>query len=57
MFGFGFGPALEFGDDTLSEQLAQLNALSTEGIDVPDRALSEDTVLVKGNQFAESSRC
>src|SRR4051794_1238830 len=43
----------EFGDDLLRELLAEFYAPLVEGVDVPDDALHEDTVLVKSDQFAQ----
>ena len=48
--------ALEFRDNALSQHFAQLDAPLVEGIDVPDRALSEDVVLVEGDELAEDFR-
>lgn len=44
----------EIAFDGLGESLAQLNAPLVEGVDVPDDALSEDLVLVGGDEGAES---
>lgn len=40
--------------DGLGERLAQLDAPLVEAVDVPDDALSEDLVLVGGDEGAES---
>src|SRR5262245_4099896 len=45
--------ALELRDDLLREGLAQLHAPLIEGVDAPDRALGEDTVLIERNQLAQ----
>src|SRR5215468_1151764 len=47
---------LELGDDALGQDLAQLDAPLVEGIDLPDRTLSEDVVLVEGDQLAQRRR-
>ena len=49
----GLRRALELGDDALGERLAQLHAPLVERIDLPDRALGEDAVLVERDQLAE----
>ena len=41
--------ALKFGDYPLGQLLAQLNSPLVEGVDVPDRPLSEYVMLVKRN--------
>ena len=48
--------AFELGNDALGERLAQLHAPLVEGIDLPDRALREDAVLVERDQLAERCR-
>ena len=48
--------ALQLGDDPLGQHLAQLHAPLVERIDVPDRALGEDAVLVERDQLAERCR-
>ena len=48
--------ALELRDDTLGQDLAQLDAPLVEGVDLPDRPLGEDTMLIEGHQLAERSR-
>ena len=53
MFEPGLGLALQFGDDALGQDLAQLDAPLVKGIDVPYGALGEDAMLVKRNQFTE----
>src|SRR6185436_2304482 len=45
--------ALELRDDPLGQHLAQLDAPLVEGVDLPDRALGEDAVLVEGDELAE----
>ncbi len=47
------GLALELGDDRLGQRLAELDAPLVEGVDVPDRALSEDAVLIQRHQRPE----
>ena len=46
----------ELGDDLQRQLLAQLDSELIEGVDVPDRALHEDLVLVHGNEHAEDAR-
>src|SRR5947209_20442711 len=53
----GLWLALEFRDDALSQHLAQFDAPLVERIDAPDRALSEDRVLIEGDELAERVRC
>ena len=48
--------ALEFRDNPLGQLLAQLDAPLVERVDVPDRALGKDAVLVEGDEFAEGFR-
>jgi hypothetical protein len=43
-------------DDALGQHLAQFHAPLVEGVDVPDSALSEDVVLIEGNQRAQRPR-
>src|SRR5208282_6578966 len=56
MFEPGLSLALEFGDDALGQDLAQLNTPLVKGIDVPYCPLGEDAVLIKRNQFTEGGR-
>lgn len=56
MLEFGLCLALKFGDDALGEDFAKLHAPLIERINVPYGPLSEDTVLVKSDQFSESGR-
>ncbi len=42
----------EFGHDALRQNLPQLHSPLVEGIDIPDGALDEDAVFVKGNKLA-----
>ena len=49
--------SFELGNDPLGERLAQLDAPLVEGIDLPDRALGKDAVLVERDQLAERGRC
>jgi hypothetical protein len=49
--------ALQFRNDTLRQNLAQLNAPLVEGIDIPDCALGERGVFVERHQFAEGFGC
>src|SRR5262245_40957619 len=48
--------ALEFRNNALGQHLAQLDAPLIEGVDMPNRALSEDVVFVKSVEFAEDFR-
>ena len=47
---------LELRGDLARERLAELDAPLVERVDVPDRALREDAVLVEGDQAAERER-
>src|SRR4029077_10198986 len=46
--------ALEFRDNSLCQLLAQLDTPLVERVDVPNRTLCKDTVLVEGDEFTES---
>ena len=48
--------AFELRNDPLRQHLAELHAPLVEGIDMPDRALGEDEVLVKRDQLAQRRR-
>src|SRR5882724_11827081 len=48
--------ALEFRDNALGQHFAQLDAPLVEGVDIPNRSLSEDVVLVEGDELAEDFR-
>src|ERR1700693_1176511 len=48
--------ALEFRDYALGQHLAKFHAPLVERVDLPDGALRENTVLVKGYQLAENFR-
>jgi len=43
--------------DLLRETLAKLNTPLVEGVDVPNSALGEGSMLVVNNQSTERSRC
>src|ERR1700758_1323500 len=43
--------AFEFADNLLGQNLAEFHAPLIERIDLPDRSLGEDAVLVQGNQL------
>src|ERR1700722_17400743 len=45
--------AFELWNDALGQRLAELHAPLVEAIDVPDRALGEDAVLIERDQLAE----
>ena len=47
---------LELGNDLLGQRFAQLDTPLVEGIDLPDRALGEDAVLVERDQLAQCGR-
>ena len=47
---------LNFRLDLLCELLAKLDTPLVVGIDVPDDALDEDFVLVRGDQLAQGER-
>ena len=49
--------AFKFGNDALGEYLAQFDAPLVKRINVPDRALGENAVLIKRDQLAEGLRC
>src|ERR1700730_14941901 len=48
--------ALEFRDDALGQHLAKFHAPLVERVNLPDGALGEHTVLVKGYQLTENFR-
>ena len=48
--------ALDLRDDPLGQRLAQLHTPLIEGIDLPNRALGEDAVLVQRYQLAQRLR-
>ena len=52
----GFRGALELGDNALGQHLAQFHAPLIEGIDLPERPLGEDAVLVECDELAERGR-
>ena len=45
------------GNDALGQDLAELDAPLIERVDVPDRALGKDAVLVERDQLAQGGRC
>src|ERR1039458_396153 len=49
------GWALQLGDDLLGQDLAQFHPPLVKRVDVPDRALYEDAVLVEGDQGTEQA--
>ena len=53
----GLWLALEFRDNALGQYLAQLHTPLVKRVDVPDNALGEDCMLVKGDELAEGVRC
>ena len=53
MSEFRFCLGFQFRNNALGQHLAQFDAPLIERIDVPDRALGEDTVLIKCDKFAE----
>src|SRR5262245_61241515 len=50
---FWLGLAFQLGRDAVGEDFAQFDSPLVERIDVPDRALHENAVLVKGDNLAE----
>src|SRR5437773_11359357 len=48
--------ALEFRDNALGQYLAKFHAPLVERVNLPDGALGEHAVLVKGDQLAENFR-
>ena len=48
--------AFQLGNDAFGQDLAEFDAPLVEGIDVPDRPLGEDAVLVERDQLARASR-
>ena len=44
----------EFGDNPLGQLLAQFDTPLVERVDVPNRSLCKNTVLVESNELAES---
>ncbi len=51
-----FGTIFQLWQNTVRQLFAQLNAPLVKGEDVQDRALSEDFVLVQGNQRTQAER-
>src|SRR5262249_10581483 len=47
---------LELGNDRLRQHLAELDSPLVEGVDLPDRPLGEDAVLIQCDQGAEAVR-
>ena len=56
MVKFGLRLALKFRNDSLSEYLAKFDSPLIERINVPNSALGEDQVLVKGNKLTQCLR-
>ena len=54
---FGLGGVFDFRNDALRQNLAEFDAPLVERINVPNGALREDAVLVKGHQLAERFGC
>ena len=52
----GLVRALELGNDALRQHLAQLDAPLIERVDIPDRPLGKDAVLVERDQLPERLR-
>ncbi len=48
--------ARELGDDPLGEHLAKLDSPLVKRVDLPDRALCENTVLIERDQGAQNLR-
>src|SRR5262249_18386677 len=53
VFELRLGRTLELRNDPLGERLAEFHPPLVEAIDLPDRALGEDAVLVERDQLAE----
>ena len=53
MTQLGFRFAFELWDDTLGQDLSELDAPLVKRVDVPYRALSKNVVLVKSDQLAK----
>jgi hypothetical protein len=45
--------ALQFGQNLLRQYLAEFHTPLVERVDVPDRALREDAVLIQGDERAQ----
>ena len=56
MIELGLALALELGDDSLRQGLAELDSPLVERVDLPDRSLGEDAVLVKRHQRPQHGR-
>ena len=56
MVEFGHCLVFQFRDDALCQHLAKLDPPLVERVDIPDRALGEDRVLVEGDQLAKRFR-
>ena len=56
MLELRFRFAFQFGDDSLSENLAEFDAPLVERIDVPDRTLRENAMLIQRDESAERFR-
>src|SRR5262249_10813903 len=53
----GLRLVLKFWDNALRQHLAEFHTPLVKRIDVPNDALSEDRVFVKGNELTERFRC
>src|SRR5215469_18567578 len=53
----GLRRALELRNDVLGERLTQFDTPLIKRINLPDRSLGEDAVLVQRNQLSECGRC
>src|SRR3989440_12289940 len=53
----GFLCTLKFRNDAVGQYLSQLDAPLVERIDMPDRSLNEDLVLIECDQLAQRLRC
>src|SRR2546423_8768783 len=56
MAELGLALALELRDDALGEHLAEFDAPLIKRVDVPDRSLGEDAVLVQSDELSERRR-
>src|SRR5262249_18639376 len=57
MFEIGFCIALEFRDNSLCQHFAEFNSPLIERVDIPDDALCENRVFVKGDELAQRFWC
>lgn len=53
MLEIGAFRCFQLWNDALCKHLAEFHAPLVEGVDVPDTALSEDLVLIQGDELAQ----